>query len=103
MRHAALPVTVTIRATPFAHGVPSKVKKCTTSRTPFQLCRHDWVESTRDVDGAPNEPPDVRRRAAADLDPAGVAVALDHVDVGRGHRRAGKGRQRDSNHKEQPH
>ena len=37
----ALPVTVTISATPFAQGLSSNVKKCTTSRTPFQLCRQD--------------------------------------------------------------
>jgi hypothetical protein len=31
----------------------SKVKNVTVRRAPFQLCRHDRAEVTRDVEGAP--------------------------------------------------
>ena len=79
MRHAARPVTVTISATPRAHGLSSKVKNVTVERAPFQLCPHVRVDGHAARRRRAEELLHVGRRAAGDPDPARSAVALDHM------------------------
>jgi hypothetical protein len=79
VRHAAPPVTVTIRATPLVHGLSSNVKNSTTSFGALRAPDASLSERRANARRHAEEPPNVRRRVPADPDATRVPVALDHV------------------------
>ena len=85
VRHEARPVTVTTSATPRRHGLLSKVKNSTSSRSADQIRMHDWARArARRVRRAAEELATSAGVLRRDPDPADALVALDHVHAARG-------------------